>query len=108
MSEKERDEVDPKALRQLLADIDSGALTLERPPGSGANFEWFCGYPTFKAAGWTICVFDDAGDWDYLEWVESPDGKRTEYPVNTLYEDLSEAQRLVHGYGPANLEQWGY
>lgn len=29
--------------------------------------------------GWWIGVFDDAGGWDYLEWVRAPDGRRWEY-----------------------------
>jgi hypothetical protein len=26
--------------------------------------------------GWTFTVFIDAGDVDYIEWIESPDGER--------------------------------
>jgi|SRR5438309_690694 len=37
-------------------------------------------YPQWIASnGWKICVFDDAGSWDYIEWVESSDGRRSEY-----------------------------
>jgi len=46
-------------------------------------------YPKWLASnGWKVCVFDDAGCWDYIEWVESSDGRRSEY--QDLYPEVSE------------------
>jgi hypothetical protein len=68
----------------VLAAADRGEASFER----GAPWE-FCGYPTYRIRGWTFAIFDDCASWDYIEWAESPDGRR----ITT--ED-----------GPINL--WGY
>jgi|SRR5579872_460785 len=67
----------------LLA-IRSGAITLTpvTPP--------IISYPRWVASnGWHICVFDDAGEWDYIEWVETSDGRRASYSDIYLH-DLSD------------------
>ena len=46
-------------------------------------------YPKWKASnGWIICVFDDVGSWDYIEWIETTDGRRSEY--DDIYPDYQD------------------
>lgn len=26
--------------------------------------------------GWRLALFNDGNEWDYLEWIEAPDGRR--------------------------------
>lgn len=48
--------------------------------------------------GWKLTVFNDAGDWDYLESAEDPRG-------NTLdYEDINDDEPIE---GPDNHLLWG-
>lgn len=65
----------------------------------------WCGRPRYRAAGWTLEVFDDCDDWDYLQWAESPDGQRVQYPIGV---PANEEEGLVLNFQPTHLEDWGY
>lgn len=103
-------------LKELLDGIDSGALplTILVEPG-------FCNYPTYTAAGWTICVFDDCHEWDYIEWAEDPSGRRIEsFPRHEdRLDDIgcrkskpdnewTEEETLCSWWRPEHDEYWGY
>lgn len=54
----------------------------------------YAGDVKYKASnGWTIVVFNDCGDWDYIDLVETDDGRRT------CFEDISK-MAVAHQYRP--------
>lgn len=67
-----------------LREIEAGTVTLAPPENQHDSPEGvpaWCGKNVYRASnGWVFCVFDDCGEWDYFEWIESPEGERHEYP----------------------------
>jgi hypothetical protein len=55
----------------LLKRIESGEVTLDLQ-----KVIFFGPVEYLASDGWKLAVFDDAGEWDYLEWIESPEGQR--------------------------------
>jgi hypothetical protein len=50
----------------------------DTPPVSTA---WYCSVFEWRTPnGWTIRVFNDCGEWDYVEELEAPDGRVWLYP----------------------------
>ena len=90
-------------LGELLRRIDAREVKLELDPRP--RDDWYCDYPTFRANGWTLCVFDDAGEWDYLEWAESPQGDRVEFRAGP---DPTQAEKVLMAYSPQSERDWGY
>jgi hypothetical protein len=87
--------------RALLRDISSGAvtLTLDRPVGySGVEF--------YTAPnGWRIGVFNDCGEWDYIDFVETQDGRFIDF------DQMYDHARDLADYVPSEQEQdekWGW
>lgn len=76
----------------MCADKREIPVTVVRAPNFG-------NYPTYYVGFYRIEVFDDAGDWDYIESVTFPDGRKVEYG------DLPNA---IRQWGPDNLSVWGY
>ena len=66
----------PDEEAEVLAVLES---VDETNPATG---EWrYCGVDTFVTRdGWTVHVFNDCDEWDYLEEIEAPDGRRWVYP----------------------------
>jgi hypothetical protein len=61
---------------EVLARIESGKLKLF-PANRGTRLYDWSTYPVFWAQnGWLFCVFNDCGNWDYLEWIFDPDRGR--------------------------------
>lgn len=52
----------------------------------------------YRILDWTICAFNDGGDFDYIEWVQLPDGTRWD---DDLPEDFWR-------YRPQHPEHWGF
>lgn len=58
----------------LLRLIESGDVPLV---AVGATWrEVHAGDATFRALGWTIVIFNDADDYDYIDSVVTPDGRK--------------------------------
>jgi len=82
-----------EALRRLLNDIYAERVHI-RKLNSGAAVH----VNYIADNGWKLQVFNDAGDWDYLESAEDPNG-------NTLdYEDINSEERIDE---PLNSKHWG-
>jgi hypothetical protein len=98
-----------RRLLDLLARIDRHEVALEIDPRPFKD--WWNAYPTYKADGWTLCVFDDCYEWDYLEWAESPEGERMGYSFgegNPWRDRVPESQERLAMYYPEHEEDWGY
>lgn len=50
--------------------------------------------------GWKMSVFIDCGEWDYLNWMESPKGARRDGIP-------SAAGSPLHHYRPSSGKNWG-
>lgn len=61
----------------VLSGIEAGVVTLT------ADEPWadvYCGNVTFHTSnGWTVVVFNDCDEWDYIDSVTAPDGRRIEF-----------------------------
>ncbi len=49
--------------------------------------------------GWEIAVFNDANEWDYIEWIQTPDHR-------IEYEDIEQLMPKVAAYEPAPEVAW--
>lgn len=66
-------------LRRILLEIEHGTVTVvcreDAPPA-----ETYAGNVEYETSnGWTIVVFNDCGEWDYIDHAIAPDGWRGEY-----------------------------
>lgn len=104
--DRENSEINVAArIKDFLTAVDDGSITLTLTnPCKDGKPEYF-GHPLYEAHGWRICVFDDAGEWDYIEWIETPDGHRTEFSTK---DEVSPAEQVLIDYQPAELAHWGY
>jgi hypothetical protein len=75
-------------IREFLGAIESGAVRLtsvEEPQ------HVYAGVVEYAASnGWRLAVFNDCNEWDYLEWVEAPDGRRVDYDQLCDSSDLAQ------------------
>lgn len=96
----------------MLQAVERGDVTLQ-PVGRTAD-EVYAGDVTYRASnGWTLVVFNDCNDWDYLDSAVAPDGRRAEYPSGLepesergalydlflSYAPSADVQRSAYGFG---------
>ncbi len=64
----------------LLGAIEHGEVTLtaEAEPQASVVAIYTAHGGDFD--GWAVAVFNDCGEWDYLEWVKAPDGREWHFP----------------------------
>ena len=85
----------------VLNGIENGSIPLtvvSGVPGGHVNVY-------YEAVGWKFCVFDDAGEWDYFEWIESPTGEHRDFPMHDAADDIDD---ILENWRPTNLKPWGY
>jgi hypothetical protein len=88
--------IEAQELRELLEAIERGDVTLTTNRGPE---KVYAGNVVYRASnGWTIQVFNDCGDWDYLDYVEAPDGRSVDYPSHSG--ELSEVEMIFEHYTP--------
>lgn len=82
----------------FLHAIESGevALTPLKEP------QWvYAGVVRYHASnGWRIAVFNDANEWDYIEWIIANDGRRVDFF------DMDEQDSDLENYAPSNEIAW--
>lgn len=69
-----RKSIDDKLLGFLKA-IERGEIKLVPNDRRPMDFV-LCEYKASN--GWTICIFNDCGEWDYIEWIQAG-GRRYSY-----------------------------
>lgn len=82
-----------KLILQFLKDIEDGTITLsaEYSPDSV-----YCGNMKYNASnGWTIVVFNDCCEWDYIDRLVIP-----EMDVTIVYDEIYKHMPLVDEYSP--------
>lgn len=72
------------AVRMTEAEEAEVLAVLERGP-VGVGHWGYCSLEVFPLQdGWEVAIFNDCGEWDYVEWVQAPDGRRWDFPFDTL------------------------
>lgn len=91
---------------EVLAAIESGAVSLSllgMDPHNGSH--WLYRTPD----GWRFRVFEDCGDWDYIDGFAPPGGEWVdiwEFPPDASPWDESQPYHAVHGYRPTDKRKW--
>ena len=79
------------------------AIRDQAPLNPEAWHTWGFANVEFKLPnGWTVVVFQDAWEWDYVDHVLAPDGR----VFNPFPNDCSEIHPLAHWH-PKNPRAWG-
>ncbi len=83
MTPEEEDEV----LRELSSvTIDRPASNVHPAAPDDGSIAWYSGVVSWRTqGGWIVSVFNDCGEWDYLERVEAPDGRVWLYPCGEAW-----------------------
>ena len=82
---------------RFLSNIEEGTVTLH--PVHEPQ-EIFAGNVCYKASnGWQIVIFNDANEWDYIDFIETSDGRTIDY------DDL-EHMPDVDKYSPSDEIAW--
>jgi len=65
--------------------------------------QWvYAGVVGYNASnGWRIAVFNDANEWDYIEWIAASDGRRVDF-----FFDMTEEDADLEHYAPSNDVSW--
>jgi len=59
----------------FLHAVEREEITLKSVSGWG-----YCGVPVFVASnGWQLGIFNDCDEWDYIEFIRTPDGKMFDF-----------------------------
>ena len=83
--------VDTLRSRELLAAIEAGTVHLT-PIGEPQRI--YAGIVEYVINnGWRLAVFNDCNEWDYLEWIETPDGRRVDFDQLDKVSDLRSYRR---------------
>lgn len=76
---------DIERLVDLLERIDSGKVKLDEDERKAA-FEGMFSNVTFHVEGWELTIFNDCGDFDYIDTAITPEGNILDF--HTLFEAL--------------------
>lgn len=99
-------------LREVIDAIEAGRMNFKTPYRrlhGGGGLEAIETMPVPPAtAGWVFVVFFDAGEWDYIDHVLSPDGRRRELDLDGLAAGGDSLDDLLADYAPEGeaLDRW--
>jgi len=98
------DRIPEQEIMDVLHAIERGDVAVLPP----VPFEHYCGSVEHKTSnGWTFVIFDDCGEWDYIETVMAPDG-RCLYPWAFLDEVAVTREQLGEGIERHWKQHWTY
>lgn len=84
-------------IRELLTAIERGTVHLTPVQEPQRIYSGVVEYVADN--GWRLAVFNDCNEWDYLEWIETPDGRRVDF--DQLYDSSDLAE-----YVPSTSVAW--
>ena len=88
--------ITPEEIMEFLNDVESGKITLQT--NQDPISEW-CGDVRYQASnGWEITVYNDCCEWDYIDNIETDDGRKLD--MNDVWEE--EDYQCVVEYDPAD------
>ena len=64
---------------ELLRKVGNGAVTPKLADHERTCTSVFCGNVEYVVDGWIVVVFIDCNDWDYVDSVVAPDGRKGEF-----------------------------
>lgn len=82
----------------FLHAIESGEVVLTPRQEPQYVYAGVVGYDASN--GWFIAVFNDANEWDYIEWIVASDGRRVDFF------DMAEEDGDLENYAPSNEIAW--
>jgi len=94
------------AAQRLLEDIEKGVISVELVEGDILQ-----GNVQYRTSnGWTIVVFSDGDDWDYVSSIIPPSGERFELWPEQEKDDSAELRALRSYHPPSNqlTRTWGF
>jgi hypothetical protein len=94
------------AAQRLFDDIEKGAISGELVEG-----DILAGKVTYRTSnGWTIVVFSDGDDWDYVSSIIPPSVERFELWPAQEKNDSAELRTLRSYHPPVNqlTKTWGF
>ena len=94
------------AAQRLLDDIEKGAISVEMLEGDILE-----GQVTYRTSnGWTITVFSDGDDWDYVSSIVPLSGERFELWPEYEKDDSAELRALRSYHPPIDqlTKIWGF
>lgn len=84
---------------------DRGEVEI-RPHGESNWMVQYSGVMEFHlGSGWKVAVFNDCLSWDYIEWIEAPDGRREEFMSRDG--KTFTASEAMSAWEPKHPERWG-
>ncbi len=83
----------------FLRAIESGDIVLTPMQEPQWVYAGVVGYNASN--GWRIAVFNDANEWDYIEWIVASDGRRVDF-----FFDMTEEDADLEHYAPSNDVSW--
>ncbi len=94
------DAADHEEIRHVIDQVESGQL--RAVPDAPWSVAW--NLETFRTAnGWQFRIFNDGGQWDYVDSVEAPDGAVLCHPDIDRFPEIAD-------YAPKSIEvarNWG-
>jgi len=94
------------AAQRLLKEIEQGVISVELVEGDILQ-----GNVKYRTSnGWTIVVFSDGDDWDYVSSIIPPSGERFELWPEQEEDDSAELRALRSYHPPADqlTKTWGF
>jgi hypothetical protein len=89
-----------------LTEADEGRVSVETVDDDDWQAQ-YSGIMEFRLGnGWKLAVFNDCYEWDYIEWVESPDGRCEEFSRGYKSETFTRSE-VLQSWSPKHLERWG-
>lgn len=94
------------AAKRLLDDVEEGSISIEMEEGDILE-----GQVTYRTSnGWTIVVFSDGDDWDFVSSIVPPSGECFELWPEQEKDDSAEL-RALRSYHPPSAQLtkiWGF
>ena len=94
------------AAKRLLDDVEKGSVAIEMVKGDILE-----GQVTYRTSnGWTIVVFSDGDDWDYVSSIVPPSKERFELWPEEEKDDFADLRALRSYHPPADqlTKTWGF
>lgn len=94
---------------RILAAVEQGEISLTMTTPHAADDGWGTSHPEYSTGdGWRFRVFDDCGDWDYVDAFAPPGGDWIEHLE--MADDSAPAIPLLARYGrprgAVSLSHW--
>jgi hypothetical protein len=100
------DNVTEQDILSMCEAVDAGELSVELEGGETWDVA-YSGNMSFRFGnGFRILVFNDCGEWDYIDSYIAADGTRTEVNVPDVTETVAEDLSLFD-WEPKHFARWG-